>query len=65
MSQEYKTVKEAVAAAYAALEQAQHLADETGEGFSFSPTYGMGGYYEPGEENEYTGDSWYPSSLGC
>lgn len=65
MSQEYKTVKEAVAAAYAALEQAQHLADEIGEGFSFSPAYGMGGYYEPGEENEYTGDSWHPSSLSC
>lgn len=62
---EFKTVKEAVAAAYEALAEAERLADETGEGFSFSPCYGMGGYYEPGETNEYTDESWFPSSLGC
>lgn len=65
MSTEYKTVKEAVAAAYAALEAAERLADETGEAFHFSPCYGMGGYYDPGEQNEYTDNSWYPSSVGC
>lgn len=64
MSQ-FKTVKEAVDAAYAALQEAQHLAEETGEGFRFSPEYGMGGYYDPEEENEYTESHWYPSSLGC
>lgn len=61
----YKTVQEAVSAAYEALQEAEQLADETGEGFRFSPCYGMGGYYEPGEENEYTDNAWFPSSLGC
>lgn len=62
---EYKTVQEAVEAAYDALNQAEQLADETGEGFGFSPVYGMGGYYEPGEVNECTDNAWFPSSLGC
>lgn len=62
---EFKTVKEAVSAAYEALQEAERIADETGEGFNFSPVYGMGGYYDPGEENEYTENSWFPSSLGC
>lgn len=63
---EYKTVKEAVAAATAALEEAERLALETGEGFSFHPCYGMGGYFDPEEENDYTdGSHWFPSSLGC
>lgn len=64
MSQ-YKTVQEAVAAAYEALNEAERLADESGEGFRFSPEYGMGGYFNPEEENEYTGSNWFPSSLGC
>jgi hypothetical protein len=62
---EFKTVKEAVEAAYAALAEAEQLALESGEGFGFHPTYGMGGYFDPEEENEYTGDNWFPSSLGC
>ena len=62
---EFKTVSEAVAAAYAALAAAEDLALETGEGFNFSQAYGMGGYFDPEEENEYTGDNWFPSSLGC
>ncbi len=61
----YQTVKEAVAAAYEALNEAERLADETGEGFSFSPCYGMGGFYDPEEEDEDTGSHWYPSSMGC
>jgi hypothetical protein len=62
---EFKTVREAVAAAEFALEQAERLALESGEGFRFSPEYGMGGYFDPKEENEYTGSNWFPSSLGC
>lgn len=62
---EFKTVKEAVSAAYEALQEAERIADETGEVFSFSPVYGMGGFYDPEEENEDTGNNWYPSSIGC
>ena len=62
---EFKTVKEAVEAAYAALAEAEQLALESGESFGFHPAYGMGGYFDPEEENEYTGDNWFPSSLGC
>lgn len=61
----FKTVGEAVAAAYEALAEAEDLAIETGESFSFSPAYGMGGHFDPESENEYTGDNWFPSSLGC
>lgn len=32
--------------AYAAIHKAEEIADEYGEGFSFSLAYGMGGYYE-------------------
>lgn len=65
MMSEFKTVSEAVAAANAALAEAERLSLETGEGFGFHPCYGMGGYFDPEEENEYTGDHWFPSSLGC
>lgn len=61
----FKTVSEAVAAAYAALEEAEQLASESGEGFGFYPTYGMGGYFDPEEENDQTGNNWFPSSLSC
>lgn len=62
---EFKTVSEAVAAAQAALEEAERLSLETGEGFGFYPAYAMGGYFDPEEENEYIGGNWFPSSLGC
>lgn len=63
MTKEYKTVEEAVSAAYAALEEAERIALETGKGFS--PVYGMGGYFDPEHENECTDNYWHPSSLGC
>lgn len=33
--------------AYDALNEAEAIADALGEGFSFEPSYGMGGYYTP------------------
>lgn len=65
MTTKFKTVEEAVKAAYEALAEAESLADETGESFHFSVVYGMGGSYDPEDENEYTGTNWHPSSLGC
>lgn len=65
MTIKFKTVEEAVKAAHEALAEAEALADETGKGFPFSVEYGMGGYYDPEEENEYTGTHWHPSSVGC
>lgn len=65
MKENYNTIKEAVAAAYAALERAEEIALETGQGFSFSPVYGMGGYFDPEEIDEDTDSHWYPSSMGC
>ncbi len=61
----YKTVQEAVAAAYEALEEAERIAMETGESFGFCPEYGMGGYFQPEYQNEYTSTHWHPSSIGC
>ena len=45
--------------AYEALYSATCLADEYEMSFSFSPEYGMGGYYD-GEEG-----NWNPSSQSC
>jgi hypothetical protein len=53
--------------AYDALNEAESVADEHKLGFSFCPTYGMGGYYE-GDENarwSENDDGWQPSSQGC
>lgn len=47
------------------LNEAEALADETGESFGIDPAYGMGGHYHPDETNEYTGNNWFPSSLSC
>ena len=65
MTEKFKTVDEAVAAAYAALAQAEELSLETGEGFSFSPAYGMGGYFDPESVDYDTDQNWRPSSLSC
>lgn len=65
MTTEFKTIEEAVKAAHDALAEAERLADETGRGFNFNVVYGMGGYYDPEEENENTGTHWYPSSQSC
>ena len=65
MTTKFKTVEEAVKAAYEALAEAEQLADETGKGFRFSPEYGIGGYYDPEDENENTGTNRHPSSLSC
>jgi hypothetical protein len=65
MMTEFKTVSEAVAAAYEALGEAERIALETGEGFSFSPAYAMGGYFDPESIDEDMGTHWRPSSLNC
>lgn len=41
------------------LKECEKLATETGIGFEFSPVYGMGGYFDP-EQQE-----WLPSSQSC
>ena len=64
MTNEFKTVDEALAAAYAALNAAEELATEAGESFYFSPAYGMGGSFDP-EEVSDNDDHWFPSSLSC
>lgn len=60
-----KKISALVQNAYDSIHQAEALADEHGISFSFSPEYGMGGYYDPEEINDSTGNHWYPSSLGC
>lgn len=50
---------ELVKQAEIALVEAERFADKHGLDFSFSPAYGMGGYYD-GEEGE-----WNPSSESC
>ena len=65
MTKKYKSIDEAVSAAYEAIKEAEMMSDESGEEFSFDAAYGMGGTYYPGDENEDTGNFWYPSSLSC
>jgi len=58
-----------VAAAEAALTAATNYADEHKLGFSWSPFYGGGGYYEGDPEERYSDygedTGWSSSSHGC
>lgn len=54
-----KLVAQKVDEAYNALTEAQRLADKHDLAFSFSPAFGMGGYYD-GHEGE-----WNASSHSC
>lgn len=47
-----------------ALSAAEAFADEHKLGFNIDPAYGMGGYYNGGEET-YCDDGWNPSSQSC
>ena len=60
-----KKISECVSEAYAALERAEAIADEFSVGFSFSPAYGMGGYYDPEQISEYSEEHWHASSHNC
>lgn len=42
-----ETISHWVGKAYEALHEAERIADATGEDFSFTPAYGMGGWYTP------------------
>ncbi len=53
-----------VAEAIAALDKATEFADEHKLEFHFSPTYGMGGWYGPDDEDDGS-NRWYPSSQSC
>lgn len=66
----YKTVREALNAADAALKEAEKIAIATNERFYWDgPTYGMGGYFTPGEYIDNCGDTqtdaWLSSSTDC
>lgn len=66
----YKTVQEALNAAEAALKEAEKLAIANDETFYWDgPTYGMGGYFYPGETTDNWGDAktdaWQASSMSC
>jgi hypothetical protein len=52
-------IADLVVEAYSAINEAESLADEHGLDFSFSPAYGMGGWYD-GEDQ-----CWNPSSQSC
>lgn len=60
-----------VSAAYTALSEAEDFAIKNELSFSFCPTRGMGGYFDPediGRECYDSGETlngWNPSSRGC
>lgn len=58
-----KLIDEKVSEAYAALSEAQAIADAHKLAFRFSPAYGMGGWYEG--ERDGADDGWMPSSQSC
>jgi len=58
-------IAEQVKIAHDAIEKAMEISNESGVEFSFNVSYGMGGYYTPGETNEYTESHWQPSSMSC
>ena len=59
-----EAISEHVAAAYAAIQEAEKLADEFGLEFSFDLTYGMGGTYIGKNYSERAGHDWYSSNEG-
>ncbi len=62
-----QALEEARSLAYAALQQAQAIAEFHKLGFNFSPAYGMGGWFEGNPEDRYPDneDGWCPSSQSC
>ena len=58
-------LEEAVQAIYDAVGKAEEISLETGESFSLDIAYGMGGYFDPEDENEYDESHWFPSSQSC
>lgn len=58
-------LNEAVQKIYDAIEEAEKISLETGVDFCLDVEYGMGGYFDPTEENEVTGSHWFPSLLSC
>lgn len=58
-------LNEAVQKIYDAIEEAEKISLETGVDFGLDVEYGMGGYFDPNEENEVTGSHWFASSLSC
>lgn len=70
MSLQQKTAKRKIEAklqeAYAAIAEAEDIADEAGIGFGFSVSYGMGGWYQPKSKDDSTlEDGWRSSSQSC
>lgn len=66
----YKTVREALNAADAALKEAEKIAIATNKDFYWNgPAYGMGGHFTPGESIDEWGDTqtdaWQASSMSC
>ena len=58
-------LQEAVKKIYEAVAEAESISNETGESFSLDIVWGMGGYYDPEDINEYTDNHWFPSSASC
>lgn len=54
-----------VNAAEEALSKATSFADEHKLSFSYSPAYGMGGYYNSNPEDRWQELGWNPSSQSC
>jgi len=66
----YKTVREALDAADAALKEAEKIAIANNDSFYWDgPSYGMGGYFYPGTSTDSWGDTredyWQSSSSSC
>lgn len=60
-----KELKAAVNKIEQAIAEAEFIAEQCGESFTLEPAYGMGGTFDPRDENEDTGSFWHPSSLSC
>lgn len=58
-------LQEAVKKIYEAVAEAESISNETGESFYLEIEYGMGGYYDPDNENDYCESHWFPSSTSC
>ena len=69
-SEEYKKASNEIAEqlkiADEAVAKAMAISDVSGVEFSLDiGGYGMGGWYDPENKQEYTESHWHPSSMSC
>jgi hypothetical protein len=54
-----KLIAEKVQEAYRLINEAAEISDQSGVGFGFNVAYGMGGYYQPNSDPDWSSSDFY------